>query len=33
VAVGTSIGNLYLGSIKDDINGKSKAVFGKIENF
>jgi hypothetical protein len=32
VAIGTSHGNIYLGSIREEPNGKPKVSFGKLDN-
>jgi hypothetical protein len=31
IAIGTSHGNLYLGSIREDQQGKGKVLFGRLE--
>jgi hypothetical protein len=31
VAIGTNLGNIYFGSIKEDSQGKPKAAFGRID--
>jgi len=32
-AIGTSLGALFFGSLKVDVQGKPKLVIGKVENF
>jgi hypothetical protein len=31
VAIGTNLGNIYLGSVREDSQGKPKAAFGRID--